>query len=76
MYEYKNLLRIPAKDIVDYARKTLKILFSPEELKTHILPPERDYLRRPALNQKRFNILLSKIISNALLLHFLGYFVI
>jgi hypothetical protein len=62
MYGNKNLLRTQAKDIVDYGRRTLKILFSPEELKTHILPPERDHLRRPALDQERFNILLGKII--------------
>jgi hypothetical protein len=40
----------------------LKILFSPEELKTHILPPEREHLKRPALDQQRFNIFMGKVV--------------
>lgn len=75
MFGNINLLRIPAKDIIDYARKTLKILFSSEELKTHILPPARDHLRRPALNEERFNILLGNIVVYASELHFLNYFI-
>jgi hypothetical protein len=62
MYKERNLLATTAKDLPDFARKTLKILFSDEELKSHILPPQRDYFRRPALDQKRFDILLGKAI--------------
>ncbi|CAF0977437.1 unnamed protein product [Adineta steineri] len=60
MYGDINLLRTSAKDIVDFARRTLKILFSREELQSHILPPARDHLRRPILNEERFSIFLGK----------------
>ncbi|UJR12985.1 hypothetical protein I4U23_000011 [Adineta vaga] len=61
MYGSRNLLHTPAKDIIDFARRTLKILFSQEELKTHILPPEREHFRRPSLDHERFNILIEAI---------------
>lgn len=62
MYKNRNLLSTSAKSLVDFARKTLKLLFSPEELRTHLLPPKREHFKRPALDETRFNILLGKII--------------
>jgi hypothetical protein len=60
MYKNINLLNTYSKDLVDFARKTLKILFSSEELKNHTLPPEREYLRRRALDPKRFDMMIGK----------------
>ncbi|CAF1493873.1 unnamed protein product [Adineta ricciae] len=59
-YQDKNLLITSAKDMLDFARKTLRIIFSADELKSHILPPEREHLRRPALDEARFNVFLGK----------------
>ena len=47
-----------AKDPVDFTRKTLKVLFTDEELKNCTLPPKRDHLRREALDEKRFKYVL------------------
>ncbi|CAF4539613.1 unnamed protein product, partial [Rotaria magnacalcarata] len=46
-----NLLNTFAKDPIDFCRKTLKLLYSEEELKNSTLPPKRDYLRREALDE-------------------------
>ena len=62
MYNNRNLLNTPAKSLVDFACKVIKLLFSQEELKTHLLPPKREHLQRPALDENRFNILLGNII--------------
>ncbi|CAF3834664.1 unnamed protein product [Rotaria magnacalcarata] len=56
-----NLLDTLSKDPIDFSRRTLKLLFSKEELKTHLLPPNRDYLRRESLDQERFNKLLEAV---------------
>ena len=48
---------------MDFCRKTLKLIFTKEELRTHILPPKRDHLKRPALDEQRFNIFLGEIIA-------------
>ncbi|CAF2219140.1 unnamed protein product [Rotaria magnacalcarata] len=61
MYNNQNLLNTPAKSLVDFSRKVLKMLYSQEELKTHLLPPKRAHLTRPALDENRFNILLEAI---------------
>jgi hypothetical protein len=66
-----NLLDTLAKDPIDYSRKTLKLLFSEEELKTHTLPPKRDHLRREPLDERRFNKLLGKNRSDLLRYHLL-----
>ncbi|CAF5211088.1 unnamed protein product, partial [Rotaria magnacalcarata] len=50
-----------AKDPIDFCRKTLKLLYSEEELKNSTLPPKRDYLRREALDERRFAILLEAV---------------
>jgi len=60
MHNGINLLDTLTKDPVDFARKTLKLLFSEEELKTHILPPKRSHLRRESLDEQRFRKLLGK----------------
>lgn len=41
----------------DYARQALRVLYTPEELNTCILPPGRSYLARPPLDENRFNVL-------------------
>ena len=58
MYKDKNidLLSSRGRDIYDFARQTLKILFTPNELSTSILPPARSHLARPALDSERFNL--------------------
>ncbi|CAM4791381.1 unnamed protein product [Rotaria magnacalcarata] len=56
-----NLLNTFAKDPIDFCRKTLKLLYSEEELKNSTLPPKRDYLRREALDERRFAILLEAV---------------
>ncbi|CAF3488214.1 unnamed protein product [Rotaria socialis] len=61
MYNNQNLLNTPAKSLVDFSRKVLKVLYSQEELKPHLLPPKRAHLTRPALDENRFNILLEAI---------------
>ncbi|CAF1401700.1 unnamed protein product [Rotaria sp. Silwood1] len=56
IYEGKDLLEIRGRDIYDFARQTLKILFTRKELSTSILPPARSHLARPALDVERFNL--------------------
>ena len=55
-----NLLETIAKDPIDFARQTMKLLFSKEELKTCILPPKRAHLRREPLDERRFRKVLGK----------------
>jgi hypothetical protein len=62
MYVAHKLLAPPSRDLFDFARRIMRILFSSEELKTHTLPPEREHLKRSALDQEWFNILISKIV--------------
>jgi hypothetical protein len=40
----------------DFARQVLRTLFTPQELKTCILPPARKHLSRPPLDEERFNV--------------------
>lgn len=40
----------------DFARRTMRILFSSKELKNCVLPPSRSYLTRPALDENRFEL--------------------
>ncbi|CAF1107730.1 unnamed protein product [Rotaria sordida] len=56
IYEGKDLLITRGRDIYDFARKTLNILYTPKELSTCILPPARRHLARPALDPERFNL--------------------
>ena len=60
MHGTTNLLSTSAKDLVDFSRKTLKILFTAEELKTRLLPPQRDHLKRRTLDEERFNKMIGK----------------
>ena len=50
------------KNYGDYARRLMQIIFSPDDLKTKILPPARRHLSRETLNEEDFNFLLGLII--------------
>ncbi|CAF1492809.1 unnamed protein product [Adineta steineri] len=56
MYEDTNLLRTVASSFGDFARKTMRLVFSQHELTTQILPPQRHYLARTSLNEKKFEL--------------------
>jgi hypothetical protein len=56
MYESTNLLHTIASSVGDFARKTMRIVFTEQELKTHILPPTRSHLSRPSLDETRFQL--------------------
>lgn len=62
MHGDRDLLKTMAKDIFDFARKTLRILYTSSELKSHIIPPARDHLKMPALDEIRFSKLLSMVV--------------
>ncbi|CAF3391357.1 unnamed protein product [Rotaria socialis] len=55
MHGLIDLLKTRGRDIYDFARQTLKILYTPEELSGSILPPTRIHLSRPALDIQRFD---------------------
>lgn len=55
MHGDKDLLATRGRDIYDFSRQTLRILFTAKELSTHILPPGRSHLARPPLDTERFN---------------------
>lgn len=55
MHGLIDLLKTRGRDIYDFARQTLKILYTPEELSSSILPPSRIHLSRPALDTVRFD---------------------
>ena len=57
MYNGINLLSIQCSNFGDFARKAMKIIFTEDELRSHTLPPKRQYLSRPALDQDRFDLL-------------------
>ncbi|CAF2032844.1 unnamed protein product [Rotaria magnacalcarata] len=54
MHGLIDLLKTRGRDIYDFARQTLKILYTSEELSSSILPPTRIQLSRPALDTVRF----------------------
>ncbi|CAF1604877.1 unnamed protein product, partial [Didymodactylos carnosus] len=56
-YENENLLDIAGTSYGDYARKLMKKLFTEEELKSRILPPARQHLKRPVLDEHKFKFL-------------------
>ncbi|UJR34700.1 hypothetical protein I4U23_027477 [Adineta vaga] len=56
MYKDKNLLESRGRDIYDFGRQVLGVLYTPEELSSSILPPDRSHLARPALDPQRFGI--------------------
>ncbi|CAF4280794.1 unnamed protein product, partial [Rotaria magnacalcarata] len=51
-----NLLDLMATDYGNYTRKTLRIVFSQDELKRSVLPPGNPHFRRQSLDQDRFKI--------------------
>ena len=62
MYEGRNLLEVSAKNAGEYARNLLKILFTPEELQSSLLPSQQskryskqefDHTRLHLLNGKK-----------------------
>lgn len=63
MFQDRDLLDVPAKNAGEYARNLLRILFTPEELQTCLLPssqaksynkPELDSDRMRLMNGKDF----------------------
>ena len=56
MYNNINLLGKVASSFGDFARKTMRIVFTEDELKTHILPPKRSYLTKTSLNEEKFQL--------------------
>jgi hypothetical protein len=54
MHEGNSLLRIRGKNVGDYARQVLRILYSQEELLSSILPPGGSQFIRQPLDEKRF----------------------
>jgi hypothetical protein len=55
MHNGIDLLTSRGRDMYDFARQTLRILFTSQELTECILPPGRKHLRRPPLDLERFN---------------------
>ncbi|CAF5022527.1 unnamed protein product [Rotaria magnacalcarata] len=56
MFNSYNLLDLMANDYGNYTRKTLRIVFSQDELKRSVLPPGNPHFRRQSLDQDRFKI--------------------
>ncbi|CAF4979806.1 unnamed protein product [Rotaria socialis] len=56
MYGDIDLLQTMGSTFGDFARKTMKIVFTEEELKERILPPQRSHLSRPSLDLAKFRI--------------------
>ncbi|CAF5203896.1 unnamed protein product, partial [Rotaria magnacalcarata] len=56
MFNSYNLLDLMATDYGNYTRKTLRIVFSQDELKRSVLPPGNPHFRRQSLDQDRFKI--------------------
>ena len=56
MYENINLLGTIASSFGDFARRTMRIVFTENELKTQILPPQRSFLNRSSLDEKKFQL--------------------
>lgn len=54
MHDEINLLATVASSIGDFARKTMRLVFSQHELETHVLPPKRHHLARDSLDEERF----------------------
>ncbi|CAF2069972.1 unnamed protein product [Rotaria magnacalcarata] len=52
-----NLVTIVGRDFGDFAREVMRVLYSEEERKTHILPPGRPHLFRKPLDSNRFALL-------------------
>ena len=56
MYNNINLLGTVASSFGDFDRKTMRIVFTEDELETHILSPKRSYLTKPSLNEEKFQL--------------------
>ncbi|CAM4838163.1 unnamed protein product, partial [Rotaria magnacalcarata] len=60
-WDGKNLLKVSGRDIGDYARKLLDILFTTQELQSSILPSQAAHLyQKEVLDEDRFKILNGK----------------
>ena len=51
-----NLLGTLASSVGDFTRKTMRIVFSENELKTQVLPPKISHLSRTSLDEARFQL--------------------
>ncbi|CAF2986500.1 unnamed protein product, partial [Rotaria sp. Silwood2] len=56
-YNGINLITTVGKDFGDFARQIIRILYTPDELRTCILPPRRPHLSREPLDPDRFRLL-------------------
>ena len=56
MYNNINQFGTVASSFGDFARKTIRIVCTKDELKIHILPPKRSYLTKPSLNEEKFQL--------------------
>jgi hypothetical protein len=56
MYEKINLLNVRGKNVGDYARQILRIIFTHEELTTSILPPGGTHYSRKTLDKEKFKL--------------------
>lgn len=73
MYDSSDLLQVPARNVGEYARNLLRILYKPEELQSSLLPsaqskryskPELDRVRLTRLNGKlRISIIILSTFS-------------
>jgi hypothetical protein len=51
------LIETVGRDFGDFARQTIRILYTTDELRTCVLPPDRPHLSRKALDIVRFRLL-------------------
>ncbi len=56
MYDKVNLIHIRGKNVGDYARQILRIIFTHEELTTSILPPGGAHYKRKTLDKEKFDL--------------------
>jgi hypothetical protein len=58
MLNGQNLLKIVARDAGDFARQLLRLLFTPSELESSILPSQSAHLyQKDILDADRFGVL-------------------
>jgi hypothetical protein len=65
MFNNVNLLSTMASNFGDFARRVLKIVFTADELRSHGLPPRRDHLSRPVLDEDRFKLVNGENVSDS-----------
>lgn len=61
MWDGRNLLKIAARDAGDFGRQLLRLLFTPSELNSCILPSQAAHLyQKDVLDGERFRLLNGK----------------